>query len=248
MAAKTAAESGLRIALLERKKDISRVRRTDAGVIAINEYIYGQVATFNRATRTLVFPVAGFSLKYEGPWNVPFEVPTSLAAALSGNTFLRPVLLDSAQAAALGRHEREGRIALSRGLELAHATGADYVVFGQVETLAMERFRATVPAGGYRSYEGRTRVTLRPVKVIDQQPTAVVTREGVEATKQYGITNPAAFVPYEKEYFELSQMAWGSAAFQETLLGKSVADIDIATDAVPDRVTDVAELATRQLA
>ena len=69
MAAKTAAESGLRIALLERKKDISRVRRTDAGVIAINEYIYGQVATFNRATQTLVFPVAGFSVKYEGPWN-----------------------------------------------------------------------------------------------------------------------------------------------------------------------------------
>ncbi len=69
MAAKTAAESGLRIALLERKKDISRVRRTDAGVIAINEYIYGQVATFNRATRTLVFPVAGFAVKYEGPWN-----------------------------------------------------------------------------------------------------------------------------------------------------------------------------------
>jgi digeranylgeranylglycerophospholipid reductase len=69
MAAKTASESGLRIALLERKTDISRVRRTDAGIIALNEYIYGQIVTFNRATQTLIFPVAGFTLKYEGPWN-----------------------------------------------------------------------------------------------------------------------------------------------------------------------------------
>ncbi len=69
MAAKTAGESGLRIALLERKKDISWVRRTDAGIIALNEYIYGQIVTFNRATQTLVFPIAGFSVKYEGPWN-----------------------------------------------------------------------------------------------------------------------------------------------------------------------------------
>ena len=69
MAAKTAAESGLSIALIERKKDISWVRRTDAGVIALKEYIYGQVVTFNRTTQTLIFPVAGFSLKYKGPWN-----------------------------------------------------------------------------------------------------------------------------------------------------------------------------------
>jgi flavin-dependent dehydrogenase len=69
MAAKTAGESGLSIALLERKKDISWVRRTDAGIIALNEYIYGQVVAFNRRTQTLVFPASGFSVKYDGPWN-----------------------------------------------------------------------------------------------------------------------------------------------------------------------------------
>lgn len=69
MTAKTAGESGLRIALLDRKKDITWVRRTDAGVIALNEYIYGQIVTFNRRIQTLIFPVAGFSLRYEGPWN-----------------------------------------------------------------------------------------------------------------------------------------------------------------------------------
>jgi len=69
MAAKTAGESGLSIALLERKKDISWVRRTDAGIIALNEYIFGQIVAFNRRTQTLVFPVSGFSVKYDGPWN-----------------------------------------------------------------------------------------------------------------------------------------------------------------------------------
>jgi flavin-dependent dehydrogenase len=69
MTAKTAGESGLSIALLERQKDISEIRRTDAGVIALNEYMFGQIVKFNRRTQTLVFPVSGFSLKYEGPWN-----------------------------------------------------------------------------------------------------------------------------------------------------------------------------------
>ena len=69
MAAKTAGESGLNIALIERKTDIARVRRTDAGIVALNEYIYGQVVTFNRKTRRLIFPVSGFSLHYEGPRN-----------------------------------------------------------------------------------------------------------------------------------------------------------------------------------
>lgn len=69
MAAKTAGESGLSIALIERKTDITSVRRTDAGIVALNEYIYGQIATFNRKTQRLIFPVSGFSLKYEGPWN-----------------------------------------------------------------------------------------------------------------------------------------------------------------------------------
>jgi flavin-dependent dehydrogenase len=60
MTAKTAGESGLSIALLERRTDIARSRRTDAGVIALNEYMFGQIATFNRRTQTLVFPVSGF--------------------------------------------------------------------------------------------------------------------------------------------------------------------------------------------
>ena len=47
-------------------------------------------------------------------------------------------------------------------------------------------------------------------------------REVAEDSKRYGITNPAAFVPLEKEYFLLGQMEWGSEEFHNTLLGKSV--------------------------
>ena len=44
----------------------------------------------------------------------------------------------------------------------------------------------------------------------------------IEDSKRYGITNPAAYVPLEKEYFLLGQMEWGSEEFHNTLLGKSV--------------------------
>jgi flavin-dependent dehydrogenase len=69
MTARTAGEGGLRIALLERRTDISKSRRTDGGVVALDEYLIGQVVRFNRETQTLVFPVSGFSLKYDGPRN-----------------------------------------------------------------------------------------------------------------------------------------------------------------------------------
>ena len=69
MVAKTASESGLDIALLERKTNIPKVRRTDGSTIGINEYLFWEVVKFNRKTQTFVFPVSGFSLNYDGPWN-----------------------------------------------------------------------------------------------------------------------------------------------------------------------------------
>ena len=39
--------------------------------------------------------------------------------------------------------------------------------------------------------------------------------------KKYGITNPAAFVPYEKEYLMLGEVEWGSEEFHQTLLGQA---------------------------
>ena len=68
MAAKTAGENGLNVALLERKTDIPRIRRTDGGGIGINEYMFGQIIKFNAKAKRLCFPVGGFSIPYEGPY------------------------------------------------------------------------------------------------------------------------------------------------------------------------------------
>ena len=50
----------------------------------------------------------------------------------------------------------------------------------------MKRFRATVPIGGYRSYQGLTTVRLYPYKVIDGESAGEVIREVVEDSKRYG--------------------------------------------------------------
>ncbi len=169
----------------------------------------------------LVLPFRDLT-KHRGIWDLPSELPRGLVDTLSSRDFLRLVPLDSALAR-LTPKERRGNVSAGRGLELGRALGADYVVFGQIDRLTMERFQATVPIGGYRSYVGVTGITLHLVRVIDGQAAGEVAREADEDTRRYGITNPASYVPYEKEYYLLGQVEWGSGAFRETLLGKSVA-------------------------
>jgi flavin-dependent dehydrogenase len=69
MAAKAAGENGLKTALLERKTDITKVRRIDGGGLTpINEYMCGEILTFSPQAKRIGFPVSGFSIKYEGPY------------------------------------------------------------------------------------------------------------------------------------------------------------------------------------
>ena len=68
MAAKTAAENGLKVALLERKKEITHIRRSCAMMwLAFNEPYFGEFFGYNRRNNRLCFPVNGFSVKYSGP-------------------------------------------------------------------------------------------------------------------------------------------------------------------------------------
>jgi len=69
MAARTAAENGLSVALLERKTDIPIIRRLDGGAIGINEYLFGQMTVFNPQANRLCFPTSGFSVPYDGPYS-----------------------------------------------------------------------------------------------------------------------------------------------------------------------------------
>ena len=69
MAAKVAGENGLKTALLERKTDITRVRRVDGGgLVPLNEYMSGEKLTFSPASKHIAFPVSGFSIRYDGPY------------------------------------------------------------------------------------------------------------------------------------------------------------------------------------
>jgi digeranylgeranylglycerophospholipid reductase len=69
MAAKVAGENGLSTALLERKTNITKVRRVDGGGLSpINEYIGGELLTFSPKAKRIGFPIDGFSIKYDGPY------------------------------------------------------------------------------------------------------------------------------------------------------------------------------------
>lgn len=68
MAAKVAAENGLSVALLERKKNVAAVQRSCATMFAIeDDYLFGERMYFNAQQKKLVFPVNGFSVNYSGP-------------------------------------------------------------------------------------------------------------------------------------------------------------------------------------
>jgi flavin-dependent dehydrogenase len=69
MAARTAGENGLSVALLERKTDIPKVRRADGGAIGVNEYLFEHMASFNEKGKRFCFPVDGFTVPYEGPYS-----------------------------------------------------------------------------------------------------------------------------------------------------------------------------------
>jgi flavin-dependent dehydrogenase len=54
---------------LERRKTIDSTKRVDGGGLSpINEYICGEILTFNPKAKRIGFPIDGFSVKYDGPY------------------------------------------------------------------------------------------------------------------------------------------------------------------------------------
>jgi flavin-dependent dehydrogenase len=69
MAAKTAGENGLRVALLERRTHPEIITRGCCmGVMGIDEFVFGEHWIFNQRNNRFCFPLNGFSVKYEGPY------------------------------------------------------------------------------------------------------------------------------------------------------------------------------------
>jgi flavin-dependent dehydrogenase len=67
IAAKTAAKHGLEVALLERKTDLSVVRRACTACLGLKDEFFGDTTFFDDKTKRLIFPRNGFSIKYDGP-------------------------------------------------------------------------------------------------------------------------------------------------------------------------------------
>lgn len=67
MAAKIAGENGLKTALLERKKDISKIRRSDGGGLGVNSHLFKQMLIYNPRDKRFCIPTCGFSIRYDGP-------------------------------------------------------------------------------------------------------------------------------------------------------------------------------------
>lgn len=69
MTAKILAENGLRVALLERKTDMTQITRTCATMVAIeNERYFNERMYLNEKNRKIIFPETGFSVTYDGPY------------------------------------------------------------------------------------------------------------------------------------------------------------------------------------
>ena len=66
-AAKTAAENGLKVALLERKTHPARIYRSCAQMFLMNmDYFYNERMYFSREQKKWVFPLNNFSVNYSG--------------------------------------------------------------------------------------------------------------------------------------------------------------------------------------
>lgn len=171
--------------------------------------------------QTLLFVPFRDRSKYNGPWDVFSEMARSVGDSLKTHDFFNVVSIDSVLPL-LDEKERTGRIREEKALALGRKLDVDYVVMGEIHQLSMKRFRATVPIGGYRNYKALVTVHLSFIKVIDGRPAGLVKAEIEHDSPRYGITNPAAHVPLDREYYFLGETPWGTEEFHQTLVGQGV--------------------------
>ena len=67
IAAKIAGENGLKAAIIERKTDISAIRRICTMIVNVDELNVGDILTYSHKTKRFIFPRNGFSFSYTGP-------------------------------------------------------------------------------------------------------------------------------------------------------------------------------------
>ena len=158
---------------------------------------------------------------YKASWDIHGGFARALADSLRPHTFLRTLPLETAWED-LTDDELQGEITGPRAVELAREQGADWAILGQIEDLTMKRFEATVPMGGYRRYEGWANANLLAYNAVDGRRAGECAGEGLIDDKRTGIVNPAYHIPFDRQYYYLDLMEWGSEEFWNTLVGLAV--------------------------
>ena len=152
MAAKVAGENGLKVALIDKKNDIPKVKRACSEVININEYSWGDFINFNAKRKLLNFPVNGIHVKYEGPYKNIYGMYTY---SPSGQCIM---MGDCSEARKVGDTARRGiaidKETLMRGL-LEDAQKNDVEVISGTFIHEVEKRGETVTVrDGSEEYEG----------------------------------------------------------------------------------------------
>jgi hypothetical protein len=204
------------------RADSAAATEGPAAIVAAAEVVpAAEIDSADALSQTLlILPFRDHS-KYSGPWDVSAELARGVGDSLKTNSFYQVVPID-AVLDQLSEKELIGKIDEEKALALGRQLGVDYVVMGDIIDLSMKRFRATVPIGGYRNYKALVTVTLGFIKVIDGRPAGLVKAEIEHDSPRYGITNPAAHVPLDREYYFLGETPWGTEEFHQTLVGQGV--------------------------
>ncbi len=153
LAARAAAESGLDVALIERKKDPAKLTRAcGQTLVAMNERLFGNFCNYNPRDKLIVFSGDGFSARYDGPRQNVYSV---LTHSPNGN---RVTLGDPS----IQRQKGDaGRVAMSFDKEVLFRQWLDHARELHVEVISstpVERVRPQadriVVEGGGQIFEG----------------------------------------------------------------------------------------------
>lgn len=155
-------------------------------------------------------------------WPIHTGVPRVLGDSLGANPFYRILPVDSA-AVLLTEDELKGEIHAERALAIGRFLAADWVMFGRLDALTMNRFQATAPIGGHRSYKGVASVHLNVYNVVDGRRGPDVVAEEEVDSKRTGIANPASHIHLDRQLSYIDQVPWGTQEFTSSLVGQALA-------------------------
>lgn len=213
-------EPGLQSLVMSARDDSSAVPPAQVAVPAWASVAPGDTNALSQVV--LVLPLEdGTSYLKRSSWPVHAGVARALGDSLGANPFYRILPVDSA-AAYLTGEELQGKIEAERALAIGRFLAADWVLIGRLDNLTMNRFQATAPIGGHRSYKGVAAVHLLLYNAVDgRRGPDVVVEEEVDS-KRTGIANPASHIHLDKQYYLIDQMRWGTEEFHTSLVGQAL--------------------------